>query len=306
MQIVILGAGAIGTLFAYRFARAGHDVTLIARGGRLGALRRSQGVLRVKALAGGATDDVRITVRDELDATATPDLLLVTVRRQHADELLDTVARSNARRIMFMFNAADGLSRFRDAVGRERFSWGFPAAIARLEDDVLSWAVVPAWLRALQITTIGGLRDFEPPGLAELQSLFVEAQVPCVTCVDMESWLRTHAAFMAPLIACGLLSRARALPLRDASLVARAMRDGFRLVRRGGSRVTPWNMAVFSHVPAFMTGVVLWLAFHLAGVRASVGGEHARGEVLAMLDDLRALSANDSSNLSLLRSAVES
>ena len=39
MQIAIIGPGGIGSTFAFRLSRAGHDVTVIARGRRLEQLR---------------------------------------------------------------------------------------------------------------------------------------------------------------------------------------------------------------------------------------------------------------------------
>jgi hypothetical protein len=40
MRIMILGAGVQGTLYGVRLARAGHDVTLIARGKRVEELQQ--------------------------------------------------------------------------------------------------------------------------------------------------------------------------------------------------------------------------------------------------------------------------
>jgi 2-dehydropantoate 2-reductase len=219
-------------------------------------------------------------------------LLLVTVRRQHADSVLDAVAASRARRIMFVFNAASGLARWRDAVGAERFSWGFPAAIARIEAGGLVYSIVPSWLRVFQITTIGGLADIETPVIGELAALFAEAGIPCVARADMRPWLETHAAFMMPIIASGILAGASPtgrLSWRHAAAAARAMRDAFHRVRGAGSRVTPRAMALVSHVPACAIAIALWIAFRFARARASVGGEHARGEVDTILDDLTQL-----------------
>jgi hypothetical protein len=45
MRIMILGAGVQGTLYGVRLARAGHDVTLIARGKRVEELRQRGAVI---------------------------------------------------------------------------------------------------------------------------------------------------------------------------------------------------------------------------------------------------------------------
>ena len=207
---------------------------------------------------------------------------------------------------MFMFNIAGDLSRFREAVGRERFSWGFPAAVARFEGDVLLYSVVPSILRSLQITTIGGLAGFEPPGLTALRDLFSKAHIPSAVCPDMESWLKTHAAFMAPLISAGhLATRASALTWAEAAGVASAMDSGFRAVRRSGARVLPWNMVLLHLVPTAMKTVALWLAFRLGALRAALEGEHARGEALAMLEDLEVLSPESAAPIAHLQAALQ-
>jgi ketopantoate reductase len=51
VKIMILGAGVQGTLYAVRLARAGHDVTLIARGARAAELH-AQGAVIEELLSG--------------------------------------------------------------------------------------------------------------------------------------------------------------------------------------------------------------------------------------------------------------
>ena len=57
MKIVIVGAGALGSLYAAYLARDGHDVSLIARGERAQALAR-HGVSVTGAEAFGARCDI--------------------------------------------------------------------------------------------------------------------------------------------------------------------------------------------------------------------------------------------------------
>src|SRR5512134_1101579 len=53
MRIAVIGAGAVGGYYGGMLARAGHDVTLIARGAHLAAIRASG--LTVRATAGAFT-----------------------------------------------------------------------------------------------------------------------------------------------------------------------------------------------------------------------------------------------------------
>ena len=44
MKVAIVGAGGVGGYFGGLLARAGHDVTFVARGGHLDAIRRNGGL----------------------------------------------------------------------------------------------------------------------------------------------------------------------------------------------------------------------------------------------------------------------
>lgn len=77
MRIAILGSGAVGGYFGAKLARAGHDVTFLARGAHLRAIRE-RGLLVWSPLGdfvarGAATDD-------PATVTSAPDLVIVAVK----------------------------------------------------------------------------------------------------------------------------------------------------------------------------------------------------------------------------------
>src|SRR4051812_7437103 len=75
MHVAILGAGALGSILAAHLARAGQDVTLLARGDRA-ALLAQRGV-SVTGLA-EITMPVRVLIDPSLLTSA--DLLILTVK----------------------------------------------------------------------------------------------------------------------------------------------------------------------------------------------------------------------------------
>lgn len=87
MRIGIFGAGGVGGYFGARLAAAGHDVTFIARGAHLEAMR--QNGLSVKSPLGDVTIDDVSAVEDVADASAL-DLLLISVKLWSTE----TVARA--------------------------------------------------------------------------------------------------------------------------------------------------------------------------------------------------------------------
>lgn len=275
--LTVVGAGAIGSTLALHFARAGHEVTVVARGERLRHLRADGAIV--------TTDGARVPVR-VVDEPRPADLLLVPVRPWQVDALLPAL-KAAASPVMFMFNAWSGVPALREAVGRERFAWGFPAVIAALRDGRLESRVVPRALERLQVTTLGALPDFRPPWLDGWAAAFTAAGIPAVECSDMQAWLASHAALMAPLMAAGVLARQRGLSGAEARAVVDAWRTGLSLVRARGLEVTPAPLASLVGAPAPLLSALLWLASRVGALAplADNGADEPRFLLEAMARD---------------------
>src|SRR5690606_4411098 len=76
MKICIYGAGAIGGLLGTQLARAGEDVTLIARGAHLAAMREKGLTLRID----GQEHNVRVAATDNPAEAGPQDFVIVTVK----------------------------------------------------------------------------------------------------------------------------------------------------------------------------------------------------------------------------------
>lgn len=76
MKICIYGAGAIGGLLGAQLARAGEEVTLIARGAHLAAMREKGLTLRIE----GAEHNVRIAATDKPEEAGPQDAVFVTTK----------------------------------------------------------------------------------------------------------------------------------------------------------------------------------------------------------------------------------
>ncbi|ATB31493.1 2-dehydropantoate 2-reductase [Melittangium boletus DSM 14713] len=50
MKVAIVGPGSIGSTFAFHLARAGHDVTVVARGARLAQLEKDRAILKAQVI----------------------------------------------------------------------------------------------------------------------------------------------------------------------------------------------------------------------------------------------------------------
>ena len=87
MKICVYGAGAVGGLMAAWLARAGHEVSAVARGAALDAIRRDG--LRVRSK--GATESFRIEAESDPAKLGPQDYVLVTVKAQSLGAVADVL-----------------------------------------------------------------------------------------------------------------------------------------------------------------------------------------------------------------------
>ena len=89
MKIIVLGAGAIGAYYGGQLARAGHDVTLYARGENLAAIRRSG--LEIRTPEGSTV--VKVAATDRADDLAAADFAILGVKSYSLDSIGAVVGR---------------------------------------------------------------------------------------------------------------------------------------------------------------------------------------------------------------------
>lgn len=291
MKILIVGAGSVGSTLGLYLSKAGHHVGLFARGTRLAALTRTSS-LRVKHMVTGKQSQADITPVSEIHPDTIWDLMIVSVQPQQLDALLPMIAASSAQHILFMLNTVTDVTPLRQAVGRERFMLGLPALLADIQNQELQYMVLPRYLAWMQISTIGAMPDYRPEGLDEVRQTLQSAGIATATCNNMPAWLKTHAAFMVPIMAAGLLTGIdQTLPWHQAKLVASAMKEGFRTLKQINSRIEPWNMRFVQHVPVSVLTLFVWVSFRTRMVRAAANAHvgHAKAEVAYLMEMLCAL-----------------
>ncbi len=122
MNIVVMGAGAVGGYFGGRLAQGGHRVTLVARGAHLEALRT--GGLRLRSTLGDVHLERLAAVEDarEADREGDPvDLVLFTVKAQDSAAAAERIAPlvTADTRVLTLQNGVDGVDVLRRRFGDE-------------------------------------------------------------------------------------------------------------------------------------------------------------------------------------------
>jgi 2-dehydropantoate 2-reductase len=88
VKICVFGAGAIGGLMAAWLARAGHEVSVVARGAQLEAIRRNR--LRVRSK--GVEQSCPVRAESDPAKLGAQDYVLVTVKAQNLTAVADNIA----------------------------------------------------------------------------------------------------------------------------------------------------------------------------------------------------------------------
>jgi 2-dehydropantoate 2-reductase len=101
MNFVVLGAGALGSIYAAYLARGGHDVSLIARGTR-GAGLAEHGI----AVTGQESFSIRCNVVTQPESLRRTDVLIVAIKTY---DTADALARLGALKADRVFSVQNGV-----------------------------------------------------------------------------------------------------------------------------------------------------------------------------------------------------
>ena len=268
LRIAILGAGKIGSTFAFQLARVGrHEVTAIARPGsdRLQQLQRDGGILDVKGERADAG------VADTLDETIAYDLVIVTLLAHQVDAVLPALQRSAARWIQFMFVTFDP-ERLQQAVGAQRCSFGMPFVQARLD----AGGRLKATIGAAGAKTIMGEQRWV--------RLFEAAGLPAALEPDMPLWLRCHVPMCVAFESVSVAGERRrgGASWREALALAQGVHESYALIRGLGYSVYPGSKKRINGCPSRVIALMLWALSRVRSFRELLAT--GRAECRALVD----------------------
>ena len=251
MRILVFGAGPLGSLIAARLQQGELPVTLLARGQRLADLKQYGLVL--KSWTTGQEEVEQVPLIDHLDPDDCYDLILVVMRKNSALKALPDLAANRSKRILFLMNNAAGPQALVDALGAERVLIGFAGMAGYREGQRI------VYLNAEE-NSPGEILLGEPEGgeterLKEVaailaQGRYLQARIETA----MDAWSKYHVALLFPGLAPALYlcgnDNYRMARTRDGLVLAwRAMREGFRVLRKLGYPVRPAALKKFLWLP---------------------------------------------------------
>lgn len=257
LRIAVIGAGKIGSTFAFQLARAGHTVTVVARpeSQRLAQLQTQQAIVKTNG------ERAAVEVRSALDESMDYDLVLVTVMAHQVDVLIPSLQRSAARRLLFAFN------NFRpqalcDVLGAARCDFGMPLVQATLDRAGMLQSRIGAGGQKTRLSAQCWVDLFNGAGIAAV----LEA--------DMMLWLRCHVPLCVAFesVSVAAVRRGGGASWSEAQLVARGMHEAFALIVALGDPLYPAGKARLARAPVWVAATMLWSVSRIKSFRELLAG----------------------------------
>jgi 2-dehydropantoate 2-reductase len=231
MRIVVMGAGGVGGYFGGRLAQAGYEVTLIARGAHLAALRAKG--LTISSPLGDATLKLR-AVENPADA-GTAEVVIFAVKlwdTEAAAEKLRPVLASGGVVLPFQ-NGVESIPRIASVLGKERVMGGAAYIAARIgEPGTIVHTGTLARLR------FGAVAASQRAIASEFHNACRSAGIEAELVEDIERVLWEKFVFLAALSGTTALARAPVGVVRaDPDLrwmLEAAMRETWQVAGRRG------------------------------------------------------------------------
>lgn len=207
-KLAIVGAGGLGGYVGAKLARAGADVTFLARGEHLAALRERG--LSVKSAHGDFSTAVRAT--DDAASIGPVDVVLFTVKTYDNESAARAAAPlvRQATAILSLQNGVDNAERIREVVGR-----GEPlGGVAYIESAVEAPGVIhqPS---EVQRVLVGELDGRPTPRVERIVAVLREAGLDAEASTNIRTELWTKWAFICAFSGLTTLCREPIGPIRD-------------------------------------------------------------------------------------------
>lgn len=206
MKILIMGTGGVGGYYGGLLAQQGNDVTFIARGSHLYAIRHEG--LKVKSVHG----DFHISPANATDDpinVGPVDLILLCVKTYHTDEAAQAIRPAVGQRtvVMSLQNGVDAAERIGKVIGPEHVVGGVTWLSSAVEESGVIKQI--SQFRRIVFGELSGGRSERIQSIYEVLN---QTGITVEIAEDIQKVLWTKLVFITAVSSIGSLSR---LPMGD-------------------------------------------------------------------------------------------
>ncbi|MBK1813132.1 ketopantoate reductase family protein [Clostridium sp. YIM B02505] len=243
-RILVFGAGVVGSIYALRFAQSGLDVTLLARGNRLEALKKD-GLLYND---NGTVKTIEIKIIEKLEDDDIYDFIFVPVRYDQAEEALSTIMNNKSKNIITLTNTM-GYEPWLEVVG-ERLLPGFPGAGGDIKDGVL---YAQFGTEKHQGTIFGEINGQVTERVKELAQIFETAALHYEIQKDIKAFHISHTATAIVIkhfyVSDGMMDVETAKSESALLKIAKELKENLQKVEQSGIPVIPPETKLMGQLP---------------------------------------------------------
>ena len=279
VKALVYGAGVIGSIYAVRLAKAGHAVSVLARGERLEALRSSG--LRIRNAFTGEEESAEVEILEDIGAEAAFDIAIVALRSGQVTGALRRIGTLPSLRAIFVVgNNLEDLPEEANAAGNTRLILGFGAFGGYREGHSIVYldgrTKEQPGAEGISKTTAGILVEQARPALELVRSVLGTAGLGCTESPDIAAYLLCHAALVFPLAGAIFAAggdQARLCRTGDAIILGiRACKEAFSSLRSSGVRMEPPSIRKLLALPEWILVRILTKSFAGEGARIAMFG----------------------------------
>ncbi len=276
MKILILGAGVIGTTYAWQLSNAGHDVSLLVRKSKRQQVQK---------------DGIRIRYRDErlknsevMDVTYHPvvvdqfstqdgyELIIVSVRAHQLDEILPQLAAcAGTADILFFGNNWWGEERIRKFLSPEQYLFGFSRLVGGWRSDN---GIECIFFDNPELATMLGERNGQvTPRIQNLSDQFEKANLRPLISPDILGWLSIHYVEFLGVVG-GILKAgcydnfvSSSALIKDSIL---ATRESLEVCKARGvdfKKAAPSNIRIIESTPVFLLAPLVKMQYRTSSIK---------------------------------------
>ena len=295
MNFVIIGAGALGSIYAAYLARAGHQVSLIARGERAAALAR-HGI----GIVGEDTFTARCSIVTRPEALQQADVVIVAIKTYDMAQALSSLRGLNVKTALSVQNGVLKNQQLGDVFGPD----ATVGAISMIGGDVLP--VEGDLPGAVRYSMAGPTVMGEPAGgdtsrVAELVDTFERSGLKArssdaITSVEWSKFVG-WSGFSTLAVMTRLPTWRFMLDADTALIAARVMRETAAVAIRHGVQLQDSGFTSEAFLNASETEAIKAVQAHGEKMRASAPG--FRQSILQDADRNRRLEVNETLDYTL-------
>jgi 2-dehydropantoate 2-reductase len=204
MNILVIGAGVLGSLLSHTLIKGGNNVTLLARGKRKAELEENGLVIRHYLQMRTTRDRLKLT--DTFAQEDDYDIVFVVTRRNQLDDLLPQIsANVSSGLFVIMGNNLAAPQTYQQITkttsAPKAVLFGFQGSGGRRQDGRVISIHNGLTTHSGRIT-LGSL-DGDEHGYALLVRAFEHTKMKLLFNTNIDAWLKCHAAFITCML-CGL------------------------------------------------------------------------------------------------------